>query len=745
MKKNLPLTWEEDGYTVSRTTAWSAPGCHEGCGVLCYVKDGKLVKVEGDPEHPYNQGRLCPRCVVSPDMVNHPDRLKAPMKRDPSKRGDPDAWEVISWDEAYDLWEHEFKRITEEYGAESLQAIVGTGRDIMWESQRLLYSMDSPNVVSYSTGLACWMPRMVAYLLTMGCYCMADCSQLFEDRFDHEGYKVPEVIVIWGNNCVQSSSDGFYGDWIVECMRRGSKLIVIDPRLTWMAARAEIWLQPRPAVDTAIAIAILKTIIDEELYNRQFVDEWTFGFDELKEELDTYDVDELAAVAWLDAEKIKAAARMYAAGNNSAMQLGLALDMQRHGVSCVMAIIAMMAICDNIDVPGGNILTPNPGDVNFFGWGWDMLPEKQQEKLVGYNEYPMIRMGMRLDQSDLALFQAESEDPYPFRGAFYMGCNPLTCMSNDGLERVYKILQKMEFNVVLDYCMTPTAQTLGDLVLPVTMYPEREGMRSFYVNLGAMWPIAGLERNGDVHSDQEIIVEMGRRFNKEIFPWENEKDMFSAMLEPSGMTYEELRDQLWWYPEDVHYRRYETGELRLDGKPGFPTPTGRIELYSNIAESIDCPALPYYAEPYESPISTPEMYAEYPVIVMTGTRNIQFFHSEHRQIKKLREIQPDPWIEVNDEWAEEQGIRSGDWLWIENTRGRIRQRAKLTPTLLHGMANLNSGWWFPEMDPHEDPMYGCWDVNPNVIVEAGHQGPTGFGADVKALLCKIYKCEEGEF
>ena len=150
----------------------------------------------------------------------------------------------------------------------------------------------------------------------------------------------------------------------------------------------------------------------------------------------------------------------------------------------------------------------------------------------------------------------------------------------------------------------------------------------------------------------------------------------------------------------------------------------------------------YNRQPYSGPYTTPELYEEYPVIVMTGARNIYYFHSEHRDVKKLREFQPDPLVEINDVWAKEQGFEDGDWLWIEDKIGRIKHRAKCTPIVKYGMANVNSGWWFPETDPHADPMYGCWDVNPNVLSELGQQGPTGFGADVKALLCKIYKCDE---
>jgi anaerobic selenocysteine-containing dehydrogenase len=744
LHKDVPLSWEEDGYTVTRTTAWSAPGCHEGCGVLCYVKDGKLVKVEGDPEHPFNQGRVCPRCLAVPDVVNHPSRIKTPLVRDPSKRGDPDAWEPISWDDAYDLWEKEFKRLQAQYGPGTVQGFQGTGRNIMWENQRLVYSMGSPHVGSYSSGLSCWMPRMVAHVVTVGNYTQVDCSQLFEDRWDHEGFKIPEVIVVCGNDCTKSSSDGFYGSWLVECVQRGSKLITIDPRLTWFAARSDIWLQIRPASDSAVAIAFLKTIIDENLYDSEFVDCWTYGFDELREALEQYDIDELCEKAWVDPEKLRQAARMYAAGNNSAVQLGLALDMQMNGVNTVQAILSAIAICKNLDAPGGNVYAPDPGGVSTFGWGWENLSDEAQKQLVGYYEYPMIGLGMRLDQPDMQLIQAELDDPQAYRAAYYMGTNPLTCMSCEDLSRVYAVLNKIEFNVFLDYIMTPSAQALGDLFLPIACWPEKKSIRSWYVNISATTPAVGLERNGDCKSDQEIIIDIGSRFNHDMFPWPDVDGMYDAMLEPAPINYEELTKLRWWYDSSIEYYRYEKGLFRLDGKPGFPTPTGRIELYSTVAESIGAPPLPFYSEPYEGPYSTPERYEKYPVITITGTRNVQFFHSEGRQVGKFREICKYPTFEINPEYAKEMGIEEGDWCWIENDLARIRQRAHLTNIIDKRCINLQSGWWFPEMDPHDDPMYGCWDVNPNCLIEPGHQGVTGFGADYKALLCKIYKVQEGE-
>ncbi len=478
MHKDLPTTWEEDGYICTRTTAWSAPGCHSGCGIICYVnkETGKLEKVEGDPEHPYNQGHICPRCAALPDVVNSEERLLYPMKRDPERRGDPDAWERVTWEEALDLVYNTMTELGEKYGKHTLQTFCGTGRDILWQSQRLAYSMGTPHVESYSSGLACWMPRLMSYNVSTGGYMMPDCSECHEDRYDNPEYKDPEVIVVWGNNCVASNSDGFFGQWVIEVKKRGAKMIVVDPRLTWMAARADLWIQPRPAVHSAVAMAMLKVIIEEDLYDHDFVDCWTYGFDALVERSREYDFNFLCERAWVKSEKIKQAARMIAAGNHTAVQLGLAVNMQRNGIGAVRSIIAMLAICGDIDVPGGQIFTPEPYDFHYFSWGFKELPEEVQKMVVGYDEYPFIRMGMVLDQPDLAVVQAETEEPYGFTGAIMMGTNPLCCMSNADLNRVYPVLQKLKFICVCDWRITPTIQMLADVALPVAMCVEKTGM-----------------------------------------------------------------------------------------------------------------------------------------------------------------------------------------------------------------------------------------------------------------------------
>ena len=259
---DVPWKWEEDGMTVIRGTARSAPGCHNVCGILSYVKDGKLVKVEGDPEDPYNQGRLCSRCLCIPDYVYSEERLLYPMKRAKADRG-KDKFERITWDEAYDIIVENFKAVADKYGADKIACCQGTGRDIH-QVTRVNASVGSPNEgVPYFAGNSCYLPRIASMACMLGDPCVMDCSQFLPERYDDPRYVVPEYCIIWGHQPFYSNADGFYGHWITDLMKRGMKVAVVDPQLTWIAAKAgEDWLQVRPGGDGALAMAMLKVIAD---------------------------------------------------------------------------------------------------------------------------------------------------------------------------------------------------------------------------------------------------------------------------------------------------------------------------------------------------------------------------------------------------------------------------------------------------------------------------------------------------
>ena len=273
---------------IVKTVTWSAgPGCHGGCGVFIHIKDGKLRKMEGNPDHPYNNGRLCPRALAIKEFIYHPDRLRSPLKR-AGKRGE-NKWEKISWEEAYDLIEHKMGQIRDDHGAESMVFIQGTGRNVGGWLLLVAYSYGSPNWLQGGlTGNSCFHPRLVCMRMTQGDYTVPDCSQFFQERYDHPEFELPETIMIWGQNPANTCNDGFMATWIIDCMKQGSKSIVIDPIYTWVASKADIWLQIRPGTDGALALGLLHVIINEGLYDKAFVEKWTHGFDKLSERVQEY-------------------------------------------------------------------------------------------------------------------------------------------------------------------------------------------------------------------------------------------------------------------------------------------------------------------------------------------------------------------------------------------------------------------------------------------------------------------------
>ena len=741
--------WQDGDYTVTRTTTWSGPGCHDGCGVLYYTdKDGKLVKVEGDPDNPFNQGTLCMRCLEMPEYVNNPTRLGHPMKR-VGERGE-NKWEEISWDEALDIIEEKVRAIWKDYGPEAIVAHVGTGRNNNDHIPYMTYSaFGSPNFsMGYLAGDSCFCPRSASMASMNGDFFIADMSQQFEKRYDEENteWRCPEVIVNWGCNAVVSNSDNFFGHWIVDCMQRGAKMITVDPALTWLAARSEVWLRVRPGTDAALAMAMIHVIAEEDIYDHDFVEKWCYGFDELVERCKEWTPEKAGEVCWIEPEKIVEAARLYANAKPAAIQWGLKVDQTTNATATANAINALWSITGNVDVPGGNIIIRNAYQQNLsYGYSYrDLTPEVQAKRLG--SEFPLMsRAGYSSSaHADSVLKTIETADPYPIRMVWMTSTNPIANMGADA-PRLYRALRSVDFVVVNDLFMTPTAVAFADLVLPAAMSPERNSQRCWWVPHRTMVKVTQHE---ECVGDDELALMVGKRLHPENFPWENGVEWIDHILQYETddklpyKTLEEGKKQVWSYP-DFEYRKYEKGLLRFDGGPGFNTPTGRIELYNTNMMLWGYDALPEFKEPSCSPYESPELYEKYPFVLTTGARSYEFFHSEHRQAGTTsREMHPNPMFEMNPAAAKNLGLEEGDWCWIENQRGRCRQKLRFNPSLDERVVRAEHGWWFPETEGAEPNLFGVFDSNINNLTPQCENGDTGFGAPYANQLCKIYKCTE---
>ncbi|MGA8998101.1 MAG: molybdopterin-dependent oxidoreductase, partial [Pseudolabrys sp.] len=314
--------------------------CHGGCGVLLHVRDGILLKVEGDRESPLNHGRLCPIGTVTTDLVYHPDRLKYPLRRR-GKRQSGD-WERISWDQALDEISTRLLAIREHYGPEAIALGTGTGRHhIRWVS-RFGHALGTPNWCE--PGFAqCFHPRVNTSILTFGDFPVCD----------YTGEVPPACILYWGHNPVLSGPDGETRFNVLEALDHHPQTIVVDPRRTALAEKADIWLQVRPGTDDALALAMLNIIISEQLFDEPFVTKWTHGFAELAAHIKKYTPEWAAPITWVAADKIRAAARLFARTKPAMMEWGCAIEHTPKCIQTVRAVSMLPVLTGNIDVPGG--------------------------------------------------------------------------------------------------------------------------------------------------------------------------------------------------------------------------------------------------------------------------------------------------------------------------------------------------------------------------------------------------------
>lgn len=752
------VTELEDGTQVIRTCS-SGFGCHNvGCGLKVFVKDGKLVKVEGDPESPITKGRLCIRCLTAKEFVYHKDRLLYPMKRAREDRG-KDKWERITWDEAYDMIIENYWKTVEQYGVNAVSVWNGTGREACrYHFQMANDLFGSTTAVHPNSGWSCIMPRnTVMHRVLGGQYMEYDNAIGFPDRYDDPRWVCPKYMMIWGRDQLRSNADGLWGHSTIEMMKRGMKLIVVDPRANWLATRAEIHLQLRPGTDAALALGIINVLIQDDLYDHDFVEKWCYGFDELAARAAEYPLDRVAEITWCDPEGIRAAARAICQ-KPSTLSMGLAVDQNPNTFQIVSSVLYIFCLCGHIDVPGGIMV----GRASTFAAVTDDAAArtdapKELEGLAKFENfdrpYGAKKWPANADISNnthpdytLDVMEGNGGDDV-IKFAYIMAHNPVACMPPQS-KRWAEGLRGLDFVCVADLVMTPTAMYAADLVLPITSFLERDSIatNNLASQAGQIGAVSKcIEPLGECKSDAQILCDLYQRlYPNGSRPWGSPEEYFTAELaQISGVdfTYPELAERVIGQLE-IEYRKYEKGLMRQDGQPGFETPTGRIEFWSTYWNRFGEDPLPYYQEPLYSAISRPDLAVEYPLILTSGARRFTSFHSENRHIKTLREIHEYPHVQINPETAQELGIVDGQWVWIENQLGRCRQIAEVTPIIDPRVVSADHGWWFPERD--REDMFGVFDSNVNLLIPHEKHGKLGFGTHYKCMPCKVYPVDPGE-
>ena len=684
---------------------------HGGCGILAHVENGRITKIEGDPDSPLSKGNICAKGLAQLERLNHPDRLKHPLKRT-GERGEG-KWGRISWDEALETIAAKIRETIERDGQRAISFAQGTPKGLeIYLMIRLANILNIPNVAT--PGNICHMPRETASTLTCGFFPVPD--------YDN----APACVMVWGSNLFQTNEEGILGSRLRRALDQGAKLIVIDPRKTGIAARANLWIQPRPGTDLALALGMLRVMVDEGLYKSDFVENWTKGFLELKEHLQQYPLERVSEITWIPKDRIIEAARLFSQTRPACIQWGNALEHNLNSVQCARALLILMTLTGNLDVPGGNVnrVGPplmRPGELAQL----KKFPDKK-EKMMS----PEFRLATMLGfvPSQLIVKAILTGRPYPVRLMYIQGGNPL--LSYPNASETFQAMKRLDFLTVSEIFLTPTAQ-LADIVLPAATNFEFDDFGHFGLPHGFILARPKIvEPLEECWPDSKILNELGKRLGYDQYFWSDMRKCLDEILKPAGMTYDDFK-AIGILKGKWEYKSYE--------KKGFNTPSKKVEIYCQQLKDWGYDPLPDYQELPESPFSTPELFKEYP-LVFTSAKDPFYFHSSYRNIPALRKLSPEPIVLIHPETASHSGIDEGDWVAIETKRGTIRQKARLSPEIDPRVIILSFGWWFPERKDLE--LSGWKESNLNILTDNGPPYDAAIGSTaLRAVPCRIYKSQ----
>ena len=675
---------------------------HGGCALLVGVKNNRIVKVKGDPDGFLNKGYICPKAIASPDRLNHPARLKSPLKR-VGGRGQG-RWEKISWQDAIHEVAANLNRARESHGARSVAFCQGMPKGLEhFVLIRLANLFGSPNLVA--TQDVCHAPREISGIHTCGFYPVAD--------FHHPS----KLVILWGSNVTDTNEEGEICSLLLEQIKQGTQLIVVDPRKTALAKKAKHWLQIKPGTDAALALSFLNVIIHEQRHNQDFVAEWTHGFDELAAHVKTFAPEKMADITGIPSKKIRAAAVDYAALHPAAIQWGNPIEQTVHTFDATRALVCLMAVCGNLDIPGGNVHAQDP---DILGLGEfvraDKIPSKRKEMIHAHHHTIP-----RLMTVPPAFFRQAvlTEVPYPLKAAYFQCTNPLLTYADSRM--TFAALMKLDFVVVADLFMTPTA-CLADIVLPVASQFEFDDIGHYGIGHGYILARPKIvDPPASCWPDIRILNELGKALTPEECWYPTAHGLVASVLSPSGLTYAQFAEKGYLKGPD-RFRKYRTD--------GFKTPSGKVELMLTRADRYGVNALPdHKQDPQDKDPSYP--------LILTSAKDRYYLHSSYRWVDKLRNSSPRPMVELHPETAAAYGIEHDDVVIIETRNGSITQFAKIADTIMPGVLNAAYGWWFPESSAKE--QFDWQRSNFNMLTTTDRLGKEFGTPNLKGINCRIRK------
>jgi anaerobic selenocysteine-containing dehydrogenase len=723
--------------------------CAALCGVIAYLRNGFLVKVEGDPDSLNNAGTLCPKGLAAKQEIYHPERLKYPMKRTNPKGDDDPGWVRITWDEALDNIVAKMEEIKERYGPEAFffqKGSTGGSSGSEWYPffNRLSNIYESPNFGG-TAHICCYTRHCPGLPLTLG-------TSNVQPAID---YEKTNCILIVGFNILHTKPH--LARKIFDAQARGAKLIVVDPLLSPTATKADIWLGVRPGTDLALFLAMHHVILQEALYDVDFLRTWTNApflvrndnglflrgkdgksylvWDEetgapasadpwpppgvkpaLKGSYRVYNTGCRPAwqlfcdllepctprwaqeITWVPEQRIREVTRFFATTKPASVDWYNGLMRNSNTYYTGVALALLPVVTGNWDVRGG--LTFGTRSKFNDAKGSHYLPQDWVEKSL------VAQAGLKVtayDKGQVGPMSLVAEavltgKPYPIKGMFSLASGVGT--SNPNSKKMMEALRHLEFCAMGDIWKTP-AMVMADIVLPCATPWESE-----YVNYNSPYlmhrrPI--VQPRYEARSDLAIIFELARRLGYGEMFWDGDlKKAFNHLLLPFGVTVDDLDGQprgIYYSPPEPRYRKYAEMDKQTGKSQGVGTPTGRLEIYSEMQKTMGYDPLPNWKEPEPGPVSTPELFREFPLILSFTFRPMHWIHGQFRVVPWLRECQPEPFVWINRRTAAALAIHEGDPIVVETPKrdgtlqGYVRLKAHLTESLHPQAISVPYGWW----------------------------------------------------
>jgi len=675
--------------------------CDIYCQVLVETDGNNVTRVKASDTRPL-KANICMKGVHAPEGFRSPQRVLYPLKR-MGARGEGN-WQRVTWDAALDDIAERLQRIIDENGPESF-AVATSNWNIQTDNglcRRFMNVLGSPNWIS---GVALCAGNTAAI------------NRMVYGWFPYPDYERTRCITLFGHNPKPHSWTPVYNS-IRRAQKRGAKLIVLDPRRSESAERADLWLPLKAGTDAAMCLGWLKVILDEQLYDKAFVERWTTGFDALRDRLEEFPLERVSNITGVETNLIAEAARTYASHGPSVIPWTPITDQQRNATSAIRLHCTLRAICGNLDVAGGEVLhgfhpqIVSETDLELH----NVLPDAQKAKQLGARTHPAFTYrGTRAlteptrrvwgrDYANLvsgsymanpsAVFRAMRDGaPYPVKAFFTLGNNTLLGFANMPL--IHDALLNQDLIVAHEHIKTPTAQ-LADYILPGDAWTERPALADGFGWTSIYRPSQkAVDPPGEAQGVFALWKGLAARMGLEQhFPWATEMDLLDHRVAGLGISFNAFADKHPYHLDGLSFRKYES--------TGFATPSGKVELASSILADLGFDALPYWRE-------DPEHDPDWPLQLFTGVREDPYFQTGQRHVPALRARAPKPLMYLSGKDAAAYNLSDGDWAIVETKTGNARMAVVIRDDMPEGLVRIPHGWWLPEVAEGDGTLSAAWD------------------------------------